>query len=734
MLRCMQVTVIGSGAIGGTIGAHLVRAGHDVLFCDADPAHVAAMNAQGLRIEGPVEAFTVPARAVLPDQLPPVVHRAILAVKSHHTAAAAGLLRDRLAPGGYVLSLQNGFTTDAIAAVVGPGRVVVGFVNFGADYLEPGVVLQGNVATFRIGEAAGPASDRVRELVAALPWAQATDNIAGYLWAKEAYGAMLFATAVSDLSIADGLADPRYRPLMLALAQEVLAQAPVRPEPFDGFDPGDLPGSLDRLVAFNRASAKSHSGIYRDLMVRHRKTEVDDLLGCLSGPLTTYVGELVVAIERGERTCEVANLDLLAAYERLERLGRPLQAVVLALSAPQRAPHGPLHGMPIAIKDLMDVAGVPRGNGNPQAQAGPPAQRDAPVVARLRAAGADVFALASLLEYAAGAPHLDLPEARNPMDPTRTAGGSSGGSAALVAAGVCPAALGTDTGGSIRIPAAYCGIVGFKPSHAAVPVEGVTPLAPTLDHVGVLARDVATAAAVFTAVAEATIVEGPAVADVTATATGGGAQRRPSPLVPGQLTVGLLTDQLGDARLEPGVQRVVQDAVARLSAAGLALVERDGRPLRALQETFAPIILHEAWLSLGPLADADPGHLGPDTQRLVMLGAQVGPSAYQQARSRRDQLRPAAEAVLDGMDVLLGPVVAFVAPHATPLLDTPQGEIEGMFTESANLTGQPAITLQCGRDEAGLPVGIQLTGRRGADLELLAAAAVVERALAGGGA
>ena len=129
-----------------------------------------------------------------------------------------------------------------------------------------------------------------------------TTNVAGYLWAKEAYGAMLFATAVSDLSIADALADPAYRPLYLALAREVLAQATAPPEPFDGFDPDDLDGSIDRLVEFNRGSAKTHSGIYRDLAVRHRKTEVDAMLGALEGPLIRRTGELIHAVERLRRS------------------------------------------------------------------------------------------------------------------------------------------------------------------------------------------------------------------------------------------------------------------------------------------------------------------------------------------------------------------------------------------------------------------------------------------------
>src|SRR5260370_36237721 len=130
---------------------------------------------------------------------------------------------------------------------------------------------------------------------------------------------------------------------MLATAREVLAQAPVRAESFDGFDPGDFEGSLARLVRFNRESAKTHSGIYRDLMVRKRKTEVDDLLRDLDGPLTTFTGELIRAIERGERTCEVANLELLAASARTLRLGRPLNAVVSVLPAPARRPGAALH-------------------------------------------------------------------------------------------------------------------------------------------------------------------------------------------------------------------------------------------------------------------------------------------------------------------------------------------------------------------------------------------------------
>jgi 2-dehydropantoate 2-reductase len=147
-----------------------------------------------------------------------------------------------------------------------------------------------------------------------LPYAQATGNVLGYLWGKEAYGAMLWAGAVSDLTIAESLERPEYRPLMIALAREVLAQAPVRVEGFDGFEPDDLEGSLDRLAAFNRRSAKQYSGIYRDLVVRKRKTEIDSMLRDLDGPIFAKIGEIIHDIEDGRRVNCTANLDELAAF------------------------------------------------------------------------------------------------------------------------------------------------------------------------------------------------------------------------------------------------------------------------------------------------------------------------------------------------------------------------------------------------------------------------------------
>ena len=159
----------------------------------------------------------------------------------------------------------------------------------------------------------------------------------GYLWGKEAYGAMLWAGAVSDLTIAEHLEDPRYRPVMIAIAREVLAQAPVPVESFDGFEPDDLEGSLDRLAAFNRNSAKKYSGIYRDLVVRKRKTEIDEMLRDINGPIFNKVAEIIHDIEDGRRVNTRANLDELAEFVAALPAARALMRIVDVLAVPVQA-------------------------------------------------------------------------------------------------------------------------------------------------------------------------------------------------------------------------------------------------------------------------------------------------------------------------------------------------------------------------------------------------------------
>ena len=710
-LRCCNVQavrylVLGCGAIGGTVAAGLVRDGHDVLVCDADPAVVSAVNASGVQIVGPVEQFTARVRAVTPADLPERIDcPALVAVKAHHTQAAGALLAGRIDGDGFAVSLQNGLTAQLLSAALGQDRVVAAVVNFGADVLSPGVVLRGNRATFLVGEQDGRLSERLIALAADIADAEATTSILGYTWAKEAYGATLFATAVSDLPIHAVFTEPAYRPMLTAVAAEVLAQAPVTALPLDGFDPADLDGSLDRLAEFNRKSAKTHSGIYRDLAIRHRKTEVDAILGPLEGFLLRRISELIQAIERGERTCSRANLDLLAAFERLDRLGRPLNAVVSVTGAPSRAPAGPLAGAPVAVKDIIAVAGLPTRCGSPASDPAP-ADADADLVARLRAAGSEVFATSQCLEYAAGFAHPDIGDTRNPHDGSRTSGGSSGGSAALVAAGVCDLAIGTDTGGSIRIPAAYCGVTGLKPTHGLVPLEGVFPLSPTCDHAGTLTASAADGAALLAVIA---------------------GLPQPAPAAPGRV-IGVLRAQFADPSVTSEVRHALDSALAALAAAGFELTEIRAPWLDELarwEHALAVIVAYEA---CRVHEHRDTSKYADGTRALLDFGWSVTRGQYAAALAERGELLAAVDVSLAGVDVLAGPTVGYCAPEQDPPFGVGDDNAEGRFTGPYNLTGHPAVSLPV--PVPALPVGMQLAGRRGSDLALLAIASAAERALA----
>ncbi|MBI3710040.1 MAG: 2-dehydropantoate 2-reductase [Proteobacteria bacterium] len=331
------LVIWGAGAIGGTLGAYWVRAGHDVLFVDNVAEHVAAISRDGLAIEGPVENFKVEARALTPEQVKGQFDRIVLAVKAHHTEAAAKALAPHLADKGFVLSAQNGLNELVISRIVGAPRTMGCFVNFGADYLDPGRILFGGRGAVVVGELDGKRSERVaamHKLLAVFePNAIITDNIWGYLWGKLGYGALLFATALTEASIADALASPRHFTTFRRLGQEVMRVArakDVRPEGFNGFDPAAfMPEaseavtreSIAVMVAFNRKSAKSHSGIYRDLAVRRRKTEVDAQIAIIAeigrevGIDTALVRRLVALIhdiEDGRRPLAWATLDALA--------------------------------------------------------------------------------------------------------------------------------------------------------------------------------------------------------------------------------------------------------------------------------------------------------------------------------------------------------------------------------------------------------------------------------------
>jgi len=250
----------------------------------------------------------------------------VLAVKAHATEAALAMLLPHLAPDGYVLSAQNGLNEITISRIIGAERTMGCFVNFGADWLGPGEILFGKRAAVVVGEIDHPPRDRTRQMHEWLrifePQAVLTDNIWGYLWGKLAYGAMLFATALTTDSMTANFADPRRVPAFVALGREVMAVARakgVKPVGFNGFDPEcfapeaslDLARqSIAALAEFNRHTAKTHSGIYRDLAVRKRKTEVDPQIGIIAEvarelgvptPVLSRLVALIHDIEEGRR-------------------------------------------------------------------------------------------------------------------------------------------------------------------------------------------------------------------------------------------------------------------------------------------------------------------------------------------------------------------------------------------------------------------------------------------------
>jgi len=336
----VRVLVWGAGAVGGSVGAALVQAGLDVTFVDTVAAHVAAMRDKGLVIEVQGVATVVPVQAFVPAELAGQWDHVLLCVKSQHTADAAAMLRSHLAEDGVVLSLQNGLCAGIVGDMLGVARTLTGFVNFGADVVAPGRLVFGNRGTVAIGELDGRMTARL-ELMGALmrhfePDAILTPDIQAYVWGKLAYASLLFAQALGDAGIADCLARPELAGLWARLTGEVLAVAravQVQPRGFNGFDPEAFgengtpaarKASLMAMVAFNRASAKSHSGVWRDLAVHRRATEVDAMLGLVvargaaHGLRSSVLARLVAMIhevETGMRRQADTNLDELAACD-----------------------------------------------------------------------------------------------------------------------------------------------------------------------------------------------------------------------------------------------------------------------------------------------------------------------------------------------------------------------------------------------------------------------------------
>ncbi|MCC5972991.1 MAG: ketopantoate reductase family protein [Rubellimicrobium sp.] len=320
------VLIWGAGAIGGVLGACWARAGVPVQLVDIDAAHVAACRDDGLSITGPVESFRIKVPAVTPADVSGTFRRVVLAVKAQATEAATRALAPHLAPDGFVLSAQNGLNEHVIAGIVGQNRTMGAFVNFGADWQGPGEILFGNRGAVVIGEAAGPPQDRTREMLDLMqtfePDAILTDDIWSYLWGKLGYGALLFATALTHETMTENFEDPLRIPAFVGLGREVIAVARaegVSPRGFNGFDPTAFApaandaaarASVAALAEFNRHSAKPRTGVWRDLAVRKRKTEVDPMMTMIAEigrrhgvptPLLDRMFALIKDIEDGRR-------------------------------------------------------------------------------------------------------------------------------------------------------------------------------------------------------------------------------------------------------------------------------------------------------------------------------------------------------------------------------------------------------------------------------------------------
>ena len=367
---------------------------------------------------------------------------------------------------------------------------------------------------------------------------------------------------------------------------------------------------------------------------------------------------------------------------------------------------GPLHGVPIAIKDLVDMAGVPTTFAS---RAGSPKHptKDAPVIQRLEEAGAVILGKTNLLEYAYGAVHPDFGQTNNPHDPKRTSGGSSGGSAAAVAAGFCSAALGTDTGGSIRIPAAYCGIVGLKPSFGLVDTTGVQALSWSLDHVGALARSSHDAAHLLA-----------------------GMTGQSFPIAPMDLRglrFGIVHHEGADRFLEPGVSARFTEMLAALRASGAVLEPVSVAGMEQAAEALLALIEPEASLIHESLIQSEPEKFGPVTRQQIEAGFKVPATAYLQALRRQQELKDRFTTLFGAFDALLSPAVPWVAPAEDPALEGDGGAGEMLYSAIYNLTGLPALVLPMGLGAADMPVGLQIVTVWQSEARLLSLGAAIEQ-------
>ena len=374
---------------------------------------------------------------------------------------------------------------------------------------------------------------------------------------------------------------------------------------------------------------------------------------------------------------------------------------------------GPLHGIPLAFKDLIDVAGVPTTAASRVFENRVPTE-DSEVVRRLKAAGAVIIGKNNLHECAYGGSGVisHYGPAKNPHYPGRTTGGSSSGSAAAVAAGLCYGAIVSDTAGSIRLPAAFCGIVGFKPTYGLVSARGVMPLSWSLDHIGPMARSVTDAALILAAIA------GYDPADPTsreiAVEDNAAAVRAPSP----KLRVGVPRKFFYED-LDSEVARVVEAALR--AVAGLAAEMRE---ISVPVDNDRTVAKAESYACHAPNLPQNADKYDPETLRRINTGADVSVREYIAKLHELELLRRSAAEIFKDVDVIVTPTTPVPPPLAAEL----QADMSRLRerelvmlrnTRPFNVLGLQAISVPCGETSAGLPVALQIAGPAGAEARLL---------------
>ena len=422
------------------------------------------------------------------------------------------------------------------------------------------------------------------------------------------------------------------------------------------------------------------------------------------------IGESLDRISRKQ----LSPLQLTNAYlARIEKLNPQLNAFItvtaaLAHKEARRGARGALAGIPIAHKDIFETIGIRTTAGSQLFDRYLPTE-DAAIVASLARAGAIMLGKTNMHELGGGVTTINpfYGTSHNPINPARIAGGSSGGSAVAVAARMCAAATGSDTGGSVRIPAALCGCVGFKPTFGRLSTQGMLGACPTFDHVGFLTRTVKDADLMFRAALDLP--------------TSGNSRQASSPdkdHFPPGLRVAIARNYFFDD-LEPGVASAVTRALDRLRASGATVIERS---LPVASETYSKVFDSiagfEIWSRFGVDWRTRPALFSPQFAEFFKTERPTV-TAVESARAALTQFQSAVDRVFDEVDVIVTPTVPVTAPPIA-------GPIDGMKilrnTWPFNAAQTPAISIPCGTDAAGLPVGLQLVARKGQDERLLAIA------------